>query len=160
MASAIDIKRADLHNSAKDAEAIVQLLNEMALIPVISGKPLPDDVKRRLVPGLAAHPTSAVWLAWDGEIAVGVLIAIGGYSTFYAAPTLNIHDLCITSTHQGRGIGTSLLMAAEAYAKENGCAKLTLETRRDNPGARRLYKKLGYAADHEDDETFFWEKKI
>ena len=116
------------------------------------------------MPGLffimCTYIRSAAWLAWDGKVAVGVLIAIGGYSTFYAAPTLNIHDLCITSTHQGRGIGTSLLLAAEEYAKENGCAKLTLETRRDNPGARRLYKKLGYAADHEDDETFFWEKKI
>lgn len=160
MTSTIHIRRADLHNSVEDAQAIVKLLNEMALIPVISGRPLPDDVQQRIVPGLAAHPTSAVWLAWDGEVAVGVLVAIGGYSTFYAAPTLNIHDLCITSTHQGRGIGTSLLMAAEEYAKCNGCAKLTLETRRDNPSARRLYKKLGYAADHEDDETFFWEKKI
>ena len=86
MTTAIDIRRADLNNSAKDADAIVSLLNEMALIPVISGKPLPDDVKQRLVPGLAAHPTSAAWLAWDGDLAVGVLVAISGYSTLLRRP--------------------------------------------------------------------------
>jgi len=65
MTRAIDIRRVDLSNSTKDAEAIVRLLNEYAQIPVISGKPLPDDVQQKIVPGLAAHPTSVVWLAWD-----------------------------------------------------------------------------------------------
>ena len=160
MASVIDIRRASLNESTEDAEAIVRLLNEYAQIPVISGKALPDDVQQKIVPGLAAHPTSVVWLAWDGDTAVGVLIAIGGFSTFYARPTLNVHDCCITPSHQGKGIGTRLFLAAEEYAKKNEYAKLTLEVRRDNPGARRLYKKLGYAADHEEDETLFWEKKI
>ena len=155
----ITIRKVDYDNRA-DGDSLVRLLDEYAQIPVISGRPLADDVRLMIVPGLAAHPTSVAWLAWDNETAVGVLIAIGGFSTFYAKPSLNIHDCCITPTYQGKGIGSSLFQTAEEYAKEQGCAKLTLEVRRDNPGARRLYKKLGYAKDHEEDETLFWEKKI
>lgn len=127
---------------------------------VISGQPLPDSVRHEIVPGLAAHPTSAVWLAWDGDVAVGVLVAIGGYSTFHAKPVLNVHDVAITPEYQGRGIGSRLFKAAEEYAIENGCAKLTLEVRRDNPRARKLYKRLGYASDHEETATLSWEKKL
>lgn len=156
------ICKADFEKES-DGQNIVRLLNEYSQDPVIYGKPLPDNIRRNIVPGLASHPTAVAWLAFCGEsetAAVGVLIAIGGFSTFCAKPTLNIHDVCVTPAYQSKGIGTHLFQKAEQYAVQTGCAKLTLEVRRDNPGARRLYKKLGYAGDHEEDETLFWEKKI
>ena len=164
-AQKIRVRKADFEND-NDGNNIVRLLNEYSQLPVICGKPLPDDVQRNIVPGLASHPTAVAWLAFCGEEngteteAVGVLVAIGGFSTFLAKPTLNVHDACVTPAYQSKGVGTRLFRAAEQHAVQTGCAKLTLEVRRDNPGARRLYKKLGYARDHEEDETFFWEKKL
>ena len=43
-----------------------------------------------------------------------------------------------------RGVGRSLMQAAEAYAKERGIAFLSLEVRESNIAARSLYSSLGW----------------
>jgi len=45
----------------------------------------------------------------------------------------------------GRGIGTALIRAAEATARQLGYEQLALGVGLDNPKARRLYERLGYA---------------
>ena len=44
-----------------------------------------------------------------------------------------------------RGIGTALIRAAEDAARRLGHERLVLAVGIDNPGARRLYERLGYA---------------
>ena len=46
---------------------------------------------------------------------------------------------------QRRGIGTALIHAGEASARRLGHRRLALGVGLDNPGARRLYERLGYA---------------
>ena len=43
-----------------------------------------------------------------------------------------------------RGVGRTLMEAAEAYAKERGIAFLSLEVRESNIAARSLYSSLGW----------------
>jgi GNAT superfamily N-acetyltransferase len=43
-----------------------------------------------------------------------------------------------------RGIGTALIRAAEDAARRRGHDRVTLAVGVDNPGARRLYERLGY----------------
>jgi ribosomal protein S18 acetylase RimI-like enzyme len=52
--------------------------------------------------------------------------------------------LRVIDCYQRMGIGTRLLAAAEAELRRRGyrCAEIGAE--RDNPGARRLYERLGY----------------
>jgi len=45
---------------------------------------------------------------------------------------------------RGRGIGTALVRAAEAFASENGFTAAELGVEDTNPAARRLYERLGY----------------
>lgn len=45
---------------------------------------------------------------------------------------------------RGRGIGTALLDAAEAWARERGLDALELDVADPNGDARRLYERLGY----------------
>ena len=45
---------------------------------------------------------------------------------------------------QGQGIGTAIVAAAEGIAAEWGRAYVGLAVGLDNPGARRLYERLGY----------------
>jgi ribosomal protein S18 acetylase RimI-like enzyme len=137
------VRRADLADPA-DAAAIVRLIDAYARDPRGGGEPLPQTVCEQMVPGLAAHPTSCVWLAFDGNEAVGVCVGFVGYSTFRARPLLNIHDLAVLSTHRGRGIGQALLAAAEDMARSKGFGKLTLEVQEDNLPARRLYERFGF----------------
>jgi GNAT superfamily N-acetyltransferase len=46
---------------------------------------------------------------------------------------------------QGRGIGTALIRAAEDTARRLGHERIALGVGLDNPNARRLYERLGYA---------------
>ena len=46
---------------------------------------------------------------------------------------------------QGRGIGTALIRAAEDHARHLGHERIALGVGLDNPNARRLYERLGYA---------------
>ena len=43
-----------------------------------------------------------------------------------------------------RGVGRSLMQAAEAYAKERGIVFLSLEVRESNIAARSMYSSLGW----------------
>jgi ribosomal protein S18 acetylase RimI-like enzyme len=52
---------------------------------------------------------------------------------------------------QGIGIGTALIHACEARARARGCREIALSVELDNPRARALYERLGYAAFDERD---------
>jgi ribosomal protein S18 acetylase RimI-like enzyme len=45
---------------------------------------------------------------------------------------------------RGKGVGTALIEAAEAAARQRRCQALRLEVRTDNHAATRLYERLGY----------------
>lgn len=56
-----------------------------------------------------------------------------------------LYHLEVLSTMWRRGIGTALLRAAEEIARGLGYDRVTLSVGLDNPAARRLYERLGYA---------------
>ena len=47
---------------------------------------------------------------------------------------------------RGRGVGTELMREAEVYAAGRGMRAIELGVEDSNPGARRLYERLGYEA--------------
>jgi len=140
----LSIRAADLADPT-DAAAVVDLVNAYALDPLGGGAPLAADVRARLVPGLRAHPTTLVLLAFADERPVGVAVCFLGFSTFQGRPLLNVHDLAVLPTARGQGIGRALLAAVEERARERGCGKLTLEVLDDNHRARTLYASFGFA---------------
>lgn len=138
----LEIRDADLA-APTDAAAVVELVNAYALDPFGGGAPLPADVQARLVPGLRAHPTTLVLLAWEGGRPVGVAVCFFGFSSFQARPLLNVHDLAVLASHRGRGVGRALLAAVEERARARGCCKITLEVLEGNTRARALYASCG-----------------
>jgi ribosomal protein S18 acetylase RimI-like enzyme len=134
---------ADL-NDPQHQTAVLQLINAYARDPMGDGRDLPAAVCDRLIPGLQQHPTSLVFLAFDGVTAVGVAVCFVGFSTFAAQPLINIHDLAVMPDYRGRGIGRRLLERIEAKGCDLGCCKLTLEVREDNHRAQRLYHGFGF----------------
>ncbi len=139
-----NILQADL-SCPEHQRAIVELLDTYARQPIIHGKGLTDNVLRELIPGLQAHPTTLIFLAFANEKAVGVAVCFLGFSTFAAKPVLNIHDLGILAEHRGQGLGHALLEAIESKAKQLGCCKITLEVAEKNQRARDIYRAAGYA---------------
>ncbi len=127
------------------AQSIVDLTNAYALDPIGGGQALSPEVRGALIPGLSAHPTTLVLLAYlEGE-AVGFATCFWGFSTFAARPLLNIHDLAVLPKFRGQGVGRELLRAVEARGRQRGCAKLTLEVRERNARARGLYESAGFS---------------
>jgi ribosomal protein S18 acetylase RimI-like enzyme len=139
----IQVRAANLSDPG-DAEAVLLLLDSYASDPRGGGEPLSAATRDRLVPGLRAHPTTRIWLAFDEARAVGVCVGFVGFSTFRAQPLLNIHDLAVLPGLRGRGVGRALLDAAEVHARDAGCCKLTLEVQEDNAPALGLYQRFGF----------------
>ena len=86
---------------------------------------------------------STYLIAWDGEEPVGhAHLAWSG--THLQLP--EIQDMFVLPELRGRGIGTTLVHAAEQAARDRGWGRMSLSVSRDgNPSARRLYEGLGYA---------------
>jgi GNAT superfamily N-acetyltransferase len=56
-----------------------------------------------------------------------------------------LDHLEVSGPFQGRGIGTALIGVAEGTARRLGHERIALGVGLDNPKARRLYERLGYA---------------
>ncbi|MBP2020035.1 ribosomal protein S18 acetylase RimI-like enzyme [Symbiobacterium terraclitae] len=52
--------------------------------------------------------------------------------------------LSLNASGRGRGVGTALLRAVEAAAREAGCGRVWLITSNDNLDALRFYRRRGY----------------
>jgi ribosomal protein S18 acetylase RimI-like enzyme len=139
----LEIREANFEGES-DGQALLTVLDDYASGVSGGGAALSEDVKQRLVPALRAQGNALVLLAFDGGEVAGAATCFYGFSTFYARPLLNVHDLAVLSHFQRRGIGRALLVAAEERARSKGCCKLTLEVREDNRGARDLYYRHGF----------------
>jgi ribosomal protein S18 acetylase RimI-like enzyme len=59
----------------------------------------------------------------------------------------HISDLAVTPGFEGRGLAGQLLEYAEAFAREQRCARLTLSVFPGNTRARALYERNGFGLD-------------
>jgi ribosomal protein S18 acetylase RimI-like enzyme len=141
--SKLTVIEADL-DAPQHQEAIIYLINAYARDPMGDGRDLPAAVRERMISGLRQHPTTLVFLAFDGQEPVGIAVCFRGFSTFAARPLLNIHDLAVIPAYRGRGVGRLLLERIEVKGRELACCKLTLEVREDNHRAQRLYRQFGF----------------
>jgi len=134
---------ADLYKK-EHSSALLRLLDEYARGNTGSGKPLSGRIKSKLVAGLKHQPTARIYMAKHDSAIVGLAVCFTGYSTFSAAPLINIHDLIVTKKSRNKGVASALLeyIACEAMAKK--FCKITLEVRLDNNTALELYHKQGF----------------
>lgn len=126
--------------------AVVDLLDAYARDPLGAGTALSVSIRQRLIEGLRAFPGALILLAWQRDRPVGLAVCFPSFSTFRAAPVLNIHDLAVMPSARRLGVATRLLAAVEDEARSRGCCKVTLEVRDDNGPARLLYERAGYGA--------------
>lgn len=158
----MDIRIADLTDPA-DAADLLALLDAYASDPMGGGAPLPEDVKKRLAGDLASRPTCVVLLARIGSDAAGAAVCFEGYSTFAAAPLLNLHDFIVAPHFRGRGVARAMLGGVEDVARKRGCCKITLEVLSNNHRARGIYVAAGFAGyelDPAAGQALFLQKKL
>src|SRR5260370_42080552 len=98
----IRIVEADL-NWSEHQEAVLEMVDAYSRDPMGQAKPLDPDVRARLIPGLQKHPTTLVFLAFDGDQAAGAAVCFIGFSSFAPKPPINFHDFLGLSALSGKG---------------------------------------------------------
>lgn len=153
----LTISEADLGNSA-DAAGVLEILMSYAADPMGGNAALSDEVQANLILKLREVESRLVLLARVTDRPAGLAICFRGFSTFRAAPVLNLHDLAVHPDFRGQGIGRALLRQVEQYARRLGCCRVSLEVRQDNLTAQALYKSEGFSAGDAPQE--FWTKPL
>ena len=70
---------------------------------------------------------------------------VTGFCSFWLVfDELHINNLAIRPEYRGHGMGTALLEHAMGTAARLGARRATLEVRRSNDAARRIYERLGF----------------
>lgn len=149
----LQVCRADYANPVH-AAALVDLLDAYAKDPMGGGEPLSPFARAHLVASLAARPQAFSVLAFDrcatndegvAVRPVGLVNCIEGFSTFACQPLVNVHDVAVLSAYRGQRVAEKMLALAEEIARARGACKLTLEVLSGNPGAIKLYHRVGFA---------------
>ena len=72
-------------------------------------------------------------------------VPVAGFCAFWkVVDQIHINNLAIHPDFRGRGLGTFLLVRVLAEAARLGAPNATLEVRRSNDAARRLYERAGF----------------
>ena len=99
------------------------------------------------------HPTTREW--YEGElqrpevcfiyVMRTVDVPVAAFCAFWlVADQAHINNLAVRPELRGRGLGIQLLEAIIAEAAHLGASELTLEVRRSNEPAVRLYTRAGF----------------
>jgi GNAT superfamily N-acetyltransferase len=147
----------------RDADTLLELLDAYALDPMGGGRPLPAPVKAELIPRLRTRADYFGFIALSDGRPAGLVNCFEGFSTFYARPLMNIHDVVVLPEFRGQGLSLQLLEQVEQLARERGCCKLTLEVLSNNHIAKAAYQKFGfegYELDPAAGQALFWEKRL
>ena len=162
IAPPLTVTLADYRDPA-DARTVVELLDSYARDPMGGGEPLSAPARAGLADGLANTPGAFSLIARLNSEPVGLANCFTGFSTFSAAPLVNIHDLVVVDDHRGAGIGRALMAAVEDEALKRGACKITLEVLSGNARAMALYEDCGfgdYVLDSKAGRALFWQKKL
>lgn len=94
----------------------------------------PDaDIDRAL-----GNPSSTILLAVEGGATIGgVMCGYDGHRGW-------VYYLAASPGHRGRGIGRTLMTAAEDWLRDRGCPKLQLMVRETNTATLGFYDSIGY----------------
>jgi ribosomal-protein-alanine N-acetyltransferase len=70
---------------------------------------------------------------------------IAGFCSFWLVlDEIHINNLAVRHEYQGQGLGTTLLKEVLQAGASKGAGRATLEVRRSNAPALRLYERLGF----------------
>ena len=84
------------------------------------------------------------WVARVYGEPAGYLLAVYVFSLEYQGLTAEIDECYVIPQHRGLGLGASLLAAAEAQFRIEGCTNVSLQLGRSNEAARNFYRQHGF----------------
>ena len=94
-----------------------------------------------------AQQQSLLWLALQGDQAVGFCQCYPSFCSVAAAPIWVLYDLYVAPEARGTGTGRTLMQVVEVAARSQGVARLDLTTAHNNRVAQALYVSKGWQRD-------------
>jgi ribosomal protein S18 acetylase RimI-like enzyme len=133
----------ELRTARVEDEAALRALDAATWSPRVSPGPRPDPEREFL----SRFGIENVIVAADGEAPVGFII-LGTWTDLESARhVLVFNGLAVDPARQGEGIGSRLLEAGIARARERGARRLLLRVLSTNESARRLYERQGFTVE-------------
>jgi len=122
---------------AGDASAVARLATQL-------GYPSSADQIGSRWETVRSYPDAAALVATDSHGAVLGWIHVFGTRMLESDPVAEIGGLVVDESARGRGIGATLVAAAESWAKERGFPASTVRSNVIREEAHAFYRKLGY----------------
>ncbi|HEY6815620.1 MAG TPA: GNAT family N-acetyltransferase [Croceibacterium sp.] len=109
----------------------------------------PSDVAgaRAFLGERLARGESVIFLALDGEQALGFTQLYPSFTSAGMARIFILNDLFVAPTARGRGVGSGLLSRAAEFARGEGAVRLALSTETTNTAAQAVYERAGWKRD-------------
>ncbi len=127
-----------------DLDAIVSLLGKLGEV-TSPGSPVKDRVVHRTYELMARfRDVYRNYVAVEHSRVVGLISLVFYKTLLHEGGTALINELVVSGSERGRGIGTQLVKAGIAAARECGMDEIEVGTERGNRDARRFYKHIGF----------------
>ena len=97
-----------------------------------------------------------IYVAEDGDVVAFLSVEVHDDHGKY----LYLDDFSVTAACRGKGIGSALIRAAEAFAAEVRAAAVLLHVNKTNSSAMRLYERSGYSIYRDDGHRYLMKKDI
>jgi GNAT superfamily N-acetyltransferase len=136
----IRIQRATI----EDVDSIVPLFEAYRLFYRQAGDPAGA---RAFLRARLERDESVIFLAFDGELAVGFTQLYPLFSSAAMRRIFLLNDLFVAPEARGRGLGSALLSAAADFGRQEGALRLQLSTEVTNATAQAVYERAGWKRD-------------
>jgi len=131
-----------------DCEALRRFATDLFAerLPGIYTRPAPTaEVERAFVASRLGPGNSTLIVAVLGSRVVGLLDFLGG--TYPEDAHTGEFGLSVACDFRGQGIGSALVAALMDWASVHGIRRVEAHAWSNNPGAMRLYERLGFVAE-------------
>lgn len=135
--------QADYHQP-KHGQDIMFLMQTYAQDEMGGGEELSEYTQQNLIANLQSTSGVFTVIAYDGELAIGLINCVEGFSTFKAKKLVNIHDVIVLEEYRGKGVVDRMFAEVERLSQALGACKLTLEVLEGNTRAQKAYQRLGF----------------
>lgn len=119
-----------------DAAEIARLADEL-------GYATSTEEMRRRLEVLTTHPDHRICVAEDAALLLG-WIAVEHRRTLESGERIEIVGLVVDERARGTGVGRSLVLDAEQWAKQCGVDTLCVRSNITREGSHPFYQQLGY----------------
>ena len=108
------------------------------------GYPTSEPAMPRRLARLQADPNARALVADAGDGPIGLATVHLRHTLNHETPIAQLTLLVVDEAQRGRGVGRTLVRAAEQWARSRGCHRIVITTGLQRADAHAFYERIGY----------------